>query len=331
MKSETIKKVSIVMCTYNGEKYIREQLDTLLHQTYPIHEIIIQDDHSTDGTMPILQSYEENYPFIKTFRNEGEKGINPNFLSAILRATGDYIAISDQDDLWELDKIEKQIDFIKDKLLCAGVTRPFSNEDGVFIHEDNRIPNVSLERTIHVPMVAGHTMLFRKELIDNIPRLDYWIKYFIYDHLLQITAASYNSFVFCPFVLVNQRRLLSSATYMQPLNYKENVWNIFPTIQRTFRNYRLLRPQMKLYFARIYALLDEIKSFSPEKENAILLAKYQSSNNFLDYIKLSFLCVKLRDRIFHAKGKNNMLSVLRAFYFPISCSDYFRYMNKSSV
>ncbi|MDY3141073.1 MAG: glycosyltransferase, partial [Parabacteroides sp.] len=56
------KKVSIAMCTYNGEKYIREQLDSIVNQTYPIDEVIIQDDHSKDGTIQILLEYAERYP-----------------------------------------------------------------------------------------------------------------------------------------------------------------------------------------------------------------------------------------------------------------------------
>ena len=52
-----IKKVSIVMCTYNGERYLRQQLDTLLTQTYPLHEIIVQDDGSSDNTWRILSEY----------------------------------------------------------------------------------------------------------------------------------------------------------------------------------------------------------------------------------------------------------------------------------
>ena len=59
------KTVSVVMCTYNGEKYLREQMDSILAQTYPIHEIIVCDDCSTDGTMNILQEYATKFPFIK--------------------------------------------------------------------------------------------------------------------------------------------------------------------------------------------------------------------------------------------------------------------------
>mgnify|MGYP003081550613 FL=1 len=63
------KSVSIVLCTYNGAKYLQEQLDSILAQTYPMHEIIIQDDGSTDNTWQILEKYEEKYPLIHIYHN----------------------------------------------------------------------------------------------------------------------------------------------------------------------------------------------------------------------------------------------------------------------
>ena len=95
------KTVSVVMCTYNGEKYLREQMDSILAQTYPIHDIIVSDDCSTDGTMNILQEYATKFPFIKVHRNTRNKGCNQNFHDII----EDYIAISDQDDIWFPKKI----------------------------------------------------------------------------------------------------------------------------------------------------------------------------------------------------------------------------------
>lgn len=62
--------VSIVLCTYNGEKYLRQQLDTLINQTYPNIEIIVQDDHSTDSTPEIIKEYCEKYSNIKFFKND---------------------------------------------------------------------------------------------------------------------------------------------------------------------------------------------------------------------------------------------------------------------
>lgn len=79
MKEETkdFKKISVVMCTYNGEKYLREQMDSILAQTYPIYEFIVCDDSSKDHTMDILQEYASRYDFIKVFQNQPNKGCNP--------------------------------------------------------------------------------------------------------------------------------------------------------------------------------------------------------------------------------------------------------------
>lgn len=106
---ETDKTVSVIVCTYNGEQYLREQLDSILLQTYPIRELIIQDDGSTDGTVQIVKEYEARHPQVKVYLNEHNLGFNANFETAAMRATSDFIAIADQDDVWYPAKIEKQV------------------------------------------------------------------------------------------------------------------------------------------------------------------------------------------------------------------------------
>ena len=84
-----MKTVSIVMCTYNGEQFLREQLDSILAQTYPIHELIIQDDCSTDHTADIVREYARQYPFIRFYANISNLGFNRNFQDALSKAEGD--------------------------------------------------------------------------------------------------------------------------------------------------------------------------------------------------------------------------------------------------
>lgn len=115
---EPKKTVSVVMCTYNGERYIREQLDSIVAQTYPLKEIIIQDDGSTDHTVEICQEYAARYPFIHVFVNEHNKGLDANFESATMRSTGEFVAFSDQDDVWYPEKISKQVAAIGDHDIC---------------------------------------------------------------------------------------------------------------------------------------------------------------------------------------------------------------------
>ena len=113
------KTVSVVMTTYNGEKYIREQLDSIIAQTYPIYELIIQDDGSTDRTVEICREYAKRYAFIHVYQNEHNLGCDKNFETAAMRATGDYVALSDQDDIWFKDKIAKQVAAIGDNDACG--------------------------------------------------------------------------------------------------------------------------------------------------------------------------------------------------------------------
>ncbi len=124
------RTVSVVMCTYNGAKYLREQLDSIVRQTYPVLELIIQDDGSTDGTKDILDEYGAKYPNISVYYNDPPKGINGNFISCIRRAKGDYIAISDQDDIWEADKIAVQMEQIGNRMFSSGFSKPFATKAG---------------------------------------------------------------------------------------------------------------------------------------------------------------------------------------------------------
>ena len=104
--------VSVVMATYNGAKFIREQLDSILDQLYPIQEIIIQDDGSKDETINIIKEYSKKYPIIHLYQNENNLGFNMNFIIAFRRVTTDLVCISDQDDIWFKDKIQKQVEVI---------------------------------------------------------------------------------------------------------------------------------------------------------------------------------------------------------------------------
>ena len=180
------------MCTFNGEKYLKEQIESIINQTYQVYELVIQDDCSTDHTIDMLRNYEKKYAFIHVFRNETQKGINQNFFSAIARATGDYIALCDQDDVWELNKIEMQMPFVDDYILITCVSKPFTLDEKVKISFDEREINYRLMREIYVNSLAGHTMLFSKSFIEKIPSINYWDNFLLYDHVIAIVAAAYN-------------------------------------------------------------------------------------------------------------------------------------------
>lgn len=112
--------ISIAMATYNGEKYLREQLDSIFAQTYQNFEFIVCDDCSTDSTVQILREYEKKDDRIKVFVNEENLGFKKNFEKAIRLCSGDYIALSDQDDIWMENHLEVLLENIAGKSAAAG-------------------------------------------------------------------------------------------------------------------------------------------------------------------------------------------------------------------
>lgn len=98
--------ISVCVATYNGEKYIREQLDSILCNIGEDDELIISDDGSSDQTYKIAQEYARKYMNCKCIKGPG-KGVIKNFEYALLHASGDIIFLSDQDDIWENNKVER--------------------------------------------------------------------------------------------------------------------------------------------------------------------------------------------------------------------------------
>lgn len=98
-------KISVALCTYNGEKYIEEQLESILNQEKPVYEIIICDDGSTDDTLKIVSHYENLFPnIIKVYLNTENLGYVANFEKAMNLCTGDFVFLCDQDDRWYTNK-----------------------------------------------------------------------------------------------------------------------------------------------------------------------------------------------------------------------------------
>ena len=107
--------VDILLATYNGEKYIREQLDSILQQTYNKINIYISDDYSTDSTPNILKEYELKYDNINVTYQEQNIGSIRNFEYLMTKVKSQYYMLSDQDDVWYEDKVEKSLKKLKEE------------------------------------------------------------------------------------------------------------------------------------------------------------------------------------------------------------------------
>ena len=108
-------RVSVAMATYNGEKYLKEQIESILCNLNENDELVISDDGSTDNTKIIIENFQKNDKRIKLF--DGPKnGVKQNFNNAIEKCQGEYIFLADQDDVWLEGKVEKVLNvFEKEK------------------------------------------------------------------------------------------------------------------------------------------------------------------------------------------------------------------------
>lgn len=186
-EQDALPLISVVMTTYNGEKFLEQQLESVLQQSYSDMEVIVVDDKSTDSTYEILSRYAEQYTNMRVYVNEVNLGFIKNFEKGCGLANGEWIALCDQDDYWHPDKLTKMAAAIGNapmiycnSLLC----NERMESTGVYISDR------AVFRPIESPLqqavfcrIYGHASLITKALVkqatpflDVIPH-DWWLSF----------------------------------------------------------------------------------------------------------------------------------------------------------
>jgi len=205
--------VSIVLCTFNGSRFLPEQLDSLLAQTYPHFEIIAADDASGDSTVDILKSYAARDARVRVVVNPANLGFAANFAGALRLARGAFIAPCDQDDVWMPRKIGR--------LLGAMEGRSMAYCDSTLVDEHSvalghRLSQVVPMQDLVDPLplafgncVSGHAMLFRRSLLERALPMP---PGFFHDWWLATVAAASGGIRFVDECLVLYRQHGSNVT-----------------------------------------------------------------------------------------------------------------------
>ena len=201
------KLVSIAMATYNGEKYLREQLDSIYNQTYKNIEVIVCDDCSVDETVTILEEYRLRFG-LKYYINEKNLGYTKNFEKASALCNNEFIAFSDQDDLWLNEKIEVLLKNIENNLLIFSDALVInSNKEIISNSRYDYISKIENVKTKYYQNFAkknalGCTILINKELLNHaLP----FKKTTGHDNWLISTAIKLNSIIFIDKQLIMYR------------------------------------------------------------------------------------------------------------------------------
>ena len=179
--------ISVCLASYNGEKYIKEQLDSILSQLSDEDELIVSDDCSIDSTPEILSSFAEQYPILRIVKGPG-KGVIKNFEYAISLSKGELLFLSDQDDIWCSSKVSR----VKEAFSSSGENCMLVLHDAEIVDEDAqrtgqtlfefRNSRQGLLRCLWKNPYVGCCMAIRKELTseifpfpEGIEMHDWWI------------------------------------------------------------------------------------------------------------------------------------------------------------
>ena len=185
--------ISVCMASYNGEKYIKEQIESILKQLSDKDELVISDDGSTDSTIEVIQSIHDER--IKLIHNQGEHGYSRNFENALKHSKGDYIFLSDQDDVWKDNKVETIIPLLQKYAFVVHDTEMTDENLQVFATSQFERYHVKpgFWNTLARNRYNGCCMAFTRDFLNkalpfpknqHLSRYDYWLPYLAeYKHI----------------------------------------------------------------------------------------------------------------------------------------------------
>lgn len=212
--------ITVLMAAYNGEKYIGEQIQSIINQTHTDWVLIVKDDHSTDNTLRIAYDYAEKYPQkIKVFTQDVNTGnASSNFFSMLPNADSDYIMFADDDDVWMPEKMSMSLHVMNALELKHGTDMP------LLVHSDLEVVDYQLQRVakslfswqrldwkhkslnylLAQNIVTGCTMMVNRQLLDMVGQPPE--NAIIHDWWLALVAAAFGDIGFVDYPTVKYRQ-----------------------------------------------------------------------------------------------------------------------------
>ena len=300
-------KISIALATYNGTRYLREQLDSFVAQSRPPDELVITDDNSTDDTISIIKSFASQAPFeIRYSVNEKNIGYTANFERAIQQCTGDLIFLSDQDDIWLPEKIARiEAEFEQNPaallIMCDAL---LVYADGSQTQFTNLNQTIALGLTDH-QFATGCCMAFRRILMPLL--LPIPIDSFKHDEWINQLAILLKSRYVIPEVMQQYRRHSSNTSeWIANSIGKFNQYDLY-------QSYRNQDPR-RFYFNR----LKQIQKLEQRLQNTIkynhdFVKFIEKIENALRILQVERLAVKARIKVMNRPRWRRLPHVLAAW------------------
>jgi glycosyltransferase involved in cell wall biosynthesis len=227
--------ISIALATYNGAKFLREQLESILNQTMTDFEVVVCDDCSTDNTLQILQEYASKDSRFKVYQSAKNLGFKKNFEHIISLCKGEFIAFCDQDDIWEANHLEVLYNNIEDND-CIGANALIINENGVSknktlleywpIHVMPKNGKELFQHELYSNVIQGAASLIRASLTKQALPIPDDIKY--HDYWFALIACINGKCKYIDNVILKYRRHSNNASEYQ----KFTIWNVIKDLYK---------------------------------------------------------------------------------------------------
>ena len=287
------------MATYQGEKYLKIQIESLLAQDYPNLEFIWVDDASTDQSLSILKEYASKDSRIHIVKNLNNEGHNAAFEKGMKAANGELIALSDQDDYWIPTKLSALFNGIGDYSLIysdsqlidqVGRELPIKMSD-----LKRQIPYSSPLMYTFGAWAPGHTMLFKKEVLETALPLSNWVTH---DYLLGFSATCHNGIAYIAISLVHYRQHESNA-----------IGADLKKAKKLYQN----RAERKLRICERIKILAERCCYQEEKQIFEQLYLDFLGNSLINRIRRFKTVMKYREDMLAYKGKSSLGNFMYCF------------------
>lgn len=230
------------MATYNGERYIQEQINSILSQSFTDFELVICDDCSSDKTAEIIKSYLPNDCRIRLYQNAQNLGFKKNFEKIVSLCNGTYVALCDQDDIWtenHLEVLKNEIHtfdcissnalMVNDKNVPSGITM----KDFIPIHVIPKDNEHMFMHEIYGNIVQGTASMFSRELLMKALPIPDCVKY--HDWWFALIACEYNGCKYVDQITLRYRRHNDNATQCPTFGIKEALQLLFGNVDVTTR------------------------------------------------------------------------------------------------
>lgn len=295
----TVPAISVVVATFNGATFLKEQLDSILTQTLPPTEVIVSDDGSTDGTITLVEQYQQQYPQLRLLKNDTGVPLRfvGNFCKGMEATTGTHIALSDQDDIWLPEKLQQLYAAMKDAPLVYSDSL-LVDEKGLSLNK--RMSDIRNQLPYHDPLMyaigawaPGHTMLFKRSLFD-------WAKPFpqmvTHDFWLGFAATCQGGIHYVNEPLVLYRQHATNAIGADTHRFKQQ--------SSTTERIRIARERMWILYEKCPAAL------TAQKKVYHTLATTYTSNNITARFKRMCTFFRYRNKFLAYKRKSDFLKCL---------------------